>query len=104
MFNKKPVVQELIIPNDVYSDPNAREVVRAWIANNGLSVALEPTAFGKADTWGILLVDLARHVSRGLEQEGVDTFEGAMHKIRSLFDAEWDFPTDMGTTSPEQKQ
>jgi hypothetical protein len=96
-------LNELPPPVGMTTTKDCQEVLRAWVANKGLSVSLNPMAFGGPDTWGLLLVDVARHVSRAMEQEGVANFETSMRAIRKLFDAEWDFPNDMGSTEKHGK-
>jgi Domain of unknown function (DUF5076) len=103
MFSQN-ALQELPPPPGVTGDSKSREVLRAWVANEGLLVSLDPLAFGGPATWGMLLVDIARHVARSFEQEGQNTFDGAMLKMRCLFDQEWDAPTDMGATHDLKNQ
>jgi hypothetical protein len=46
---------------------------------------------------GILLVDIARHYARMFAQTGgARSEEAALLEIRRMFEAEWDFPTDVG--------
>jgi hypothetical protein len=97
-------VEQLSLPNDIDENSEGQEVLRAFIVDSGLSVSMAPLAFGEPDTWGLLLVDVARHVSRAYESEGQGQFETTMGKIREMFDAEWDRPTDMGTTQKHSKQ
>jgi hypothetical protein len=77
---------------------NATEVVRVWInADKRMDTALN-TVFADPMLWGMLLVDIARHVSRAYAQNGTHTEEEALSRIRTGFDAEWGNPTDLGTT------
>jgi hypothetical protein len=48
--------------------------------------------------WGILLVDVARHVSRALSNEGKGSVPEIMNSILNAFESELARPTDMGTT------
>ena len=89
-------VHELPIPPDA-QDVGGHEVLRAFVVNGGLSVSLQ-RAFDKPHTWGVLLVDLARHVARIYAEEAEMTEEHALEEIRRMFDAEWDRATDPGTT------
>jgi hypothetical protein len=90
--------KQLQIPPNVWSDPKSAEVLRAWVVGGGLDVTLW-TAFPEPDTWGILLVDVARHVARAYASELPISEQQALDGIRKMFDAEWDRPTDLGTTS-----
>jgi hypothetical protein len=74
-------------------------VLRAFVVDGGLSVSLQ-RAFDEPHVWGVLLVDLARHVARIYAEEAEMTEEHAMAEIRRMFDAEWDRPTDPGETDP----
>jgi hypothetical protein len=74
------------------------EVLRAAIVQGGLEVSLK-RGFDDPAVWGILLADIARHVSRIFAKEdGADEDETVV-AIRSMFDAEIDKATDLGTTS-----
>ncbi|WP_425281567.1 DUF5076 domain-containing protein [Peiella sedimenti] len=75
------------------------EILRTVIAENGrLHVALKPV-WDKPDVWGLLLVDIARHLSRAFESEGSCTRDDALRRIRAGWDAELESPTDLGKTS-----
>jgi hypothetical protein len=90
---------ELSPPPNADGDPNAGEVVRAWSIKGGLEVSLNPLAFQNMGIWGLLLVDVARHVARACEQEGKGSFDENFELIRQTIEAEFDMPTDLGTTN-----
>ncbi len=46
-------------PHEVFHDPKAGEVARAWITNGGLSLSLHAMAFGKPEIWGHVLAGMA---------------------------------------------
>ncbi|MDR4306486.1 DUF5076 domain-containing protein [Chelatococcus sambhunathii] len=96
-----PSKKELAIPFAAHESAEATEILRAWIVDNGLHVSLQ-RAFDDPAVWGVLLTDLARHVSRIYETEGVSTQEEALAKIKFTLDAEWDDGADVGTTSAIQ--
>ena len=50
-------------------------------------------------SWGMLLADVARHVSRIYQNEGKAPEARTLERIRMMFDAELDSPTDPGTTT-----
>lgn len=87
---------ELPIPGGAFTADSA-EIFRAWIVGGGLQVSLQ-RGFENPGTWGILLVDVARHAARIYEAEGVMSEAEALAAIKSLFDAEWNNMTDPGTT------
>ena len=68
------------------------------IVDGGLQVSLK-RGFDDPDVWGILLADVARHVARIFATEEKANPEKTLAGIRKMFDAEFDKPTDFGTTS-----
>jgi hypothetical protein len=88
---------ELAIPPEAMSDPQARELLRVWGARGSLNITLAAETWDDPAAWGIALVDLARHVARAFEQRGSLNVDGALARLRQGFDAEWDSPTDAPT-------
>lgn len=86
--------RELSIPPDAGS--KSTEVARVWLTDGaGMCVSLRDTALGDDfAAWGMVLVDLARHLANAHEQRtGIDarvTFE----RIVAGFDVEARHPTD----------
>jgi hypothetical protein len=74
------------------------EVLRAAIVDGALHVSLR-RAFDDPQAWGMLIADVARHAARIFATETNVTEDEAIERIRSMFDAEMDAPTDGGTTS-----
>jgi hypothetical protein len=74
------------------------EIVRAVVVDGALHVSLRP-AFDDPQAWGMLLADLARHVARIYQSEGKAPEARTLERVRLMFDAELDNPTDPGTTS-----
>ena len=95
--------RQLPIPPRAHSAKEASEILRAWISAGNLEVSLL-RVWDEPDAWGILLVDLARHASRAFAHEGICSEAAAMTRIRDMFDAEWDRPTDVGSTQQMKKQ
>jgi hypothetical protein len=75
------------------------EVLRAGVVDGGLHVTLR-RAFNDPKAWGILLADVARHVSRLYAQEGDEAEENVAERIRDAFAAEMDAPANSGTIGP----
>jgi len=90
--------QEQPIPPDILGNPKAVEVLRAFVADGGLSISFT-RAFDDPSMWGMMLVDIARHAARVFEEEGVMSAEEAMERIAEIFAAELSSPTDLGATS-----
>lgn len=81
-------MNELPVPPDLASDPDATEVIRAWVVNQQLEVSLATTAFEEPDTWGVLLAEVVRFVAEALhEQEGKDP-EETVGRIVAAFEAQ----------------
>ena len=74
------------------------EILRAAIVDGGLHVSIL-RAFDDPEAWGMLIADVARHVARIYAKEDNIPEERTIARIRNLFDAEMDAPTDPGTTS-----
>ena len=74
------------------------EVLRAAIVAGGLHISLR-RAFDDPEAWGMLIADVARHVARIYASEDKFGEDETLERIRALFNAELDSPTDPGTTS-----
>ena len=74
------------------------EVLRAAIVEGGLHVSLR-RAFDDPEAWGMLIADVTRHVARIYRTESNVPEDRTIERIRNIFDAEMDAPTDPGTTS-----
>jgi hypothetical protein len=73
------------------------EVLRAAVVEGGLHVSLR-RAFDDPQAWGMLIADVARHAARIFAKETSLTEDEALERIRWMFEAEMDAPTDRGTT------
>src|SRR5215471_393964 len=89
MFIRKRVRGELIVPPETRGDPKAVEIARVWAAHGGQHVSLKPTLWEDPFAWGIVLVDLARHVANALEKLEGKSKRQVLERIREGFDAEW---------------
>jgi hypothetical protein len=95
--NPLPSYDALMIPPTALEHGGV-EVLRAAIVDGGLHVSLR-RAFDDPEAWGMLIADVARHVARIYAREDKFPEEQTLERIRSLFNAEMDSPTDPGTTS-----
>ena len=85
---------ELPIPPAACDDINARELIRVFGAFGKQHIALATGLWEDPGTWGIMLVDLARHLAHAYElTKGLDPNE-VLSRIREIFDAEWSKDTD----------
>ena len=84
----------LLVPSIAQRDPRAIELARIWSAEGAQHISLRPDVWKDPGAWGILLVDLAKHVANALhEQSGRDP-ASTLQRIRAAFDAEWGHATD----------
>ena len=95
--NPPPVFDALHIP-PAAMEQGGVEVLRAVIVDGGLHVSLR-RAFDDPEAWGMLIADVTRHVARIYASEDKFREQETIERIRSLFNAEMDAPTDPGTTS-----
>jgi hypothetical protein len=78
-------------------DKGGTEVLRAAIVDGALHVSLR-RAFDDPEAWGMLIADLTRHVARIYATEMNMPEEETLARVRGIFEAEMDAPTDPGTT------
>ena len=95
--NRAPVFDALHVPPSVLEQGGV-EVLRAVIVDGALHVSLR-RAFDDPEPWGMLLADVTRHVARIYANEGQLTQDQVIERVRSIYEAEMDNPTDLGTTS-----
>lgn len=85
--------QELPIPSSIEGCEKAIEMARIWIADGDQHVVLSPDLWSDPGAWGLMLVDLARHVANAYAQKGHDS-SVVLANIRAAMDAEWAAPTE----------
>ncbi|SFR94339.1 protein of unknown function [Dyella sp. OK004] len=91
MFGRK--TKELLVPPAAKNDPRAIELIRVWAADGNQHVSISPDVWDDPATWGVMLVDLAKHVATFYaEERGMDK-HAVLARIKTLFEAEWDSPT-----------
>ena len=92
-----PVFDALHIPPTALEQGGV-EVLRAVIVDGALHVSLRK-AFDDPEAWGMLIADITRHVARIYASEDKFREEETIERVRALYDAEMDAPTDPGSTS-----
>jgi hypothetical protein len=90
--------KSLPIPPPASRDTQSQEVIRAWIAENGLHCSLRPGIWfeqnmNEAWAWGILLADVVRHVANALEEVGGTDPRETVEAVKESFLAEIANPT-----------
>lgn len=89
-----PHKHELLIPPIAAKDAAARELARIWAASGAQHISLAADLWADPAAWGIMLVDLARHVADAYaENSGFDRTK-TLARIKAGFDAEWSETTD----------
>jgi hypothetical protein len=66
--------KSLPVPSPAKRDPNSVEMIRGWIAEDELHVALniglwEDNGKNEPDAWGLLLSDVVRHIAHAHEKQ-----------------------------------
>jgi Domain of unknown function (DUF5076) len=85
---------QLLIPNAAKADPKSFELLRVWTADKGQHVSLRSGVWNDPAAWGLLLADLARHITNAYQQDaGTNPLE-ARERIKAGFYVELDSPTD----------
>src|SRR5438552_14096329 len=93
MFGKRFTSNSLAVPPLAEKEPSAVEVLRVWAAPGSPQQLTLRTTWKDPGTWGLLLVDVARHAAKAYKAEGRDPAE-VLARIRELWNAEWSSPTD----------
>jgi hypothetical protein len=86
--------KELPIPLAAQSDVRAVELLRVWAAQGKQHVSLATNLWNDPATWGIMLVDLAKHIASAYKQTGSKAFADVLSRIKEGLDAEWSTATD----------
>ncbi len=86
-------IQELQPPNSIHGASKAIELARIWIADGNQHVAISGNLWKDPAAWGLMLVDLAKHVANVYAQHG-ENREVAFKRILAGFLAEIEAPTD----------
>jgi hypothetical protein len=90
--------RECDIPPEVFSDPNRREVLRAWVANGSLHASIWiPDDWPDPANWGIALTDIMRHLADAYHKSSGIAHEEAIRRIRAAISAELESPTSDAT-------
>ena len=81
-------------PEPARTDAKSFELLRVWIAHQDQHISLRVGVWKEPEAWGMVLADLARHISSAYEQaEGRDPIE-TLARVKAGFDTEMASPTD----------
>lgn len=87
------------IPEAALRDEDAIEMLRVWIAEDGLHCSLklgmyrEMTNIPEEKAWGTILADVARHVANALQSGYSTDAAESLRKVRDSFVKELGAPT-----------
>jgi hypothetical protein len=84
----------LPVPKAASDDPKGIELLRVWAAKGKQHVSLSTNLWNDPATWGIMLVDLARHIAAAYEQAQGIPSSSALQRVKEGFDAEFATATD----------
>lgn len=79
---------ELLIPPKALASSEAREVLRAWVADGSLHVSVETGVWKEAGAWGVVLADIVKHLMVAYGQAyGADYETSANAILSTLYDS-----------------
>jgi hypothetical protein len=86
--------RQLPIPDSAVNDSRAVELLRVWAAGGKQHVSLATGLWHDPANWGIMLVDLAKHIANAYEQANGMSRVTTLRRLKDGFDAEWGTATD----------
>ena len=92
---------ELKIPPSASANRRAQEILRVWSSGAHQEFVIKHDIWDDPAAWGLLLVDLARHVSRAFQERGHDK-DAVYRRILEGFRVEAENPTDNPTGEIEK--
>lgn len=96
-------MKSISIPPAALEDDASVEMARVWVAKQGLHCVLNvgtyrESGFREATAWGVILADMARHISHALRDNGLEAnSESALAEIQQTMIRELDQPTSDAT-------
>src|SRR5256885_1920459 len=88
---------ELLVPKSAKEDPASFELLRVWKAHESQHVSLRTGVWDDPAAWGVMLVDLARHIANSYHQSESTDRLNALQRIKAGWDAEIMSSTDEPT-------
>ncbi len=79
------------MPDTVLNDSEAVELLRVWASCGQQQISIATNVWEDPAAWGIMLVDLAKHIARSYDNIEDDE---VLRRIKQGFDVEWESPTD----------
>jgi Domain of unknown function (DUF5076) len=88
----KPNASKIDIPHSINFE--YKEILTIFTSLNDQKILIEKDVWPDPASWGILLVDLIRHISLSYGGNGDIQTDPFINRIRQGFDAEWETPSD----------
>lgn len=85
---------KLEIPPSLDTDQENKEIARLWICGERPTFVIEKDVWDDPFVWGVVIVDLMRHIAMSYGKEVNAEHPNVLSRIRKGFDAEWENPTD----------
>jgi hypothetical protein len=85
---------ELPVPQAVHKASEGIEILRVWVADRKQHVSLQCGIWEDPAAWGIMLVDLIKHIGRAYNQQNNINFQDTIARVKNGFDVEWENATD----------
>lgn len=87
-------MRELQLPKDAVRDSGALEILRVWIKGEHQQLACRADIWEDPAAWGLMLVDIARHIAHAYGEERGTNPASLLSRIKQGPEAEWSAPTD----------
>ena len=98
MFKLNRKKNECAIPPEALTDPNGVEILRAWVAHEGLHVSLRiPDEWEDPGHWGVALTDVMRYLADAYQKSQGAASQVTIARIQKMIAAELASPTDKPT-------
>ena len=81
------------LPAPATTDHSAYEIMRVWIDGEVQKFSILTDIWDDPTAWGLLLVDLARHIAYAESQNSDQDYKEILNRIKHGFDIEWEHPT-----------
>ena len=87
------------IPEPALRDKDSVELLRVWIAENGLHCSIkigmykEGMGIPEEEAWGTILADIARHITNALHSAYKDEPQSTLDRIKERFVSELRSPS-----------
>lgn len=102
-FHDSDPLLELDVPDGVPEAEQAVELIRAWVADGALAVALNDEAFGpQLEEWGRVLAQIGHHIAYAASMSGELGEQRSIEALRKGFDSS--FPKSQLASTGKRKR